>query len=143
MGTDSTFRQSSKYRRRLTRLTVLYNYRDVLPNRLSLYNTYIRIVTMYSITRNRFLHCFFFTYLYPSQNYPQTEERHLDFCCRGTSRMRCARSRHSCERVPLPMNAAAFRNTREPITFQNRSFHWVTFYHVILTPCYPIFSLTF
>ncbi|XP_076180346.1 uncharacterized protein LOC143153248 [Ptiloglossa arizonensis] len=42
----------------------------------------------------------FFTYLYPPQNYPQTEERHLGFCCRGTSRMRCARRRHSCERVP-------------------------------------------
>lgn len=142
MGTDSTFADVRNTAAAYP-ATLLYSYRDTLPIDC---HYIIRIYqssqsVQYVVTVSRTV---FFTYLYSSQNYPQTEERHLDFCCRGTSQMRCARRRHSCERVPLPTKTAVFRNTCDAITFKVcLLFHWAIFRCWSFSRCYLSLFLSF
>lgn len=134
MGTDSTFADVRNTAAAYP-ATLLYSYRDTLPIdchcivRIYQSSQYVQYVVTVSRT-------VFFTYLYSSQNYPQTEERHLDFCCRGTSQKRCARRRHSCERVPLPTKTAVFRNTCDAITFKV-----CLFFHLPIFSCLIILAM--
>lgn len=139
MGTDSTFADVRNTAAAYP-ATLLYSYRDTLPIDC---HYIIRIYqssqsVQYVVTVSRTV---FFTYLYSSQNYPQTEERHLDFCCRGTSQMRCARRRHSCERVPLPTKTAVFRNTYDAINFQSLSLILLSYFLMLII--FAMLSISF